>query len=108
MIDLDRPFRNDAAAPDATRRAIAKIISSKPSDHWRRLFDQADCCCTIVQSIEQAFDDAHFKERGLFEATLEGSEGIDMAALPVPIAKAFRADPEGAKSAPALGSYDEA
>lgn len=107
-IDLDRPFRNDAADPRATRQAIAEIISSKPSDHWRRLFDQADCCCTIVQSIEQAVNDVHFQERRLFEARLEGPDRIDMAALPVPITKAFRADPEIAKSAPALGSYDVA
>ncbi|MGI9449041.1 MAG: CaiB/BaiF CoA transferase family protein [Geminicoccaceae bacterium] len=106
-IDLDPPLRNDASDPATTRQAIAEIIESKPADHWRRVFEDADCCCTIVQSIELAVSDAHFQARGLFDAKLKGSDGDTMAALPVPVAKVFRADPEDPQSAPALGNNDD-
>ncbi len=106
-IDLDLPLRDDALDPAATSRAIADIILSKPSDHWRQIFDQVDCCCTIVQSIEQAVNDDHFQARGLFDARLKGADDSEMAALPVPIAEAFRTHPSFALSAPRLGSYDQ-
>ncbi|MGI9491143.1 MAG: CaiB/BaiF CoA transferase family protein [Geminicoccaceae bacterium] len=106
-IDLDQPLRNDARNPAASRQAITEIIASKPADHWRQIFDEADCCCTIVQSIEQAIDDPHFQARDVFDAQLEGSMGSAMPALPVPIAKIFRADPESTESAPALGGREE-
>jgi len=106
VIDLSLPLRNDAGDPAATSQAIAETIVSKPTDHWRQVFDQADCCCTIVQSVEQAINDIHFQARGLFDEKLKSSDGRKMAALPVPVAKIFRADPNVAQSAPALGSDD--
>lgn len=105
-IGLDLKLRNDAIDPVATQQSIAEIIASQPADHWRAIFDQVDCCCSIVQSLEQAVNGAHFQARGLFASKLRGSNGSEMAALPVPVAKIFRADPESSKCAPTLGNHN--
>jgi crotonobetainyl-CoA:carnitine CoA-transferase CaiB-like acyl-CoA transferase len=101
-IGLAAEFVNDLADPAATKRAIAAIIASKTSEHWRPIFQRADCCVTIVASLAEAVRDPHFVERGLFAAQISGQSGKTMPALPVPIAAQFR-EPPSAKPAPVLG-----
>jgi alpha-methylacyl-CoA racemase len=67
------------------------------------LFAAADCCTTVVASLQEALADPHFVERGLFAHTVTGETGRAMPALPMPIAPGFRAPP-GAKPAPPLGA----
>ena len=53
------------------------------------VFAAADCCVTIVASLEDAVRDPHFVGRGLFDREVEVG-GKRFPALPVPIASAFR------------------
>lgn len=100
-IALPAEFVNDLHDPNATRAAVARLIAARPSDEWRPIFAAADCCTTIVVSLEQAMRDPHFVKRGLFDYKIESAAGKTMQALPLPIVPKFR-DKPGAKKAPPL------
>jgi crotonobetainyl-CoA:carnitine CoA-transferase CaiB-like acyl-CoA transferase len=102
-IALAPDLANDAVDAAATKAAVAKIIAVETADHWRPLFAAADCCTTIVATLEEALADPHFVARGLFAHSLVGETGQTMAALPLPIDPHFREKP-GVKPAPRLGS----
>src|SRR5204862_3210616 len=93
----------DVADPAATKAAVAAIIARETAEHWRPKFAAADCCVTIMASLEEALHDPHFVERGLFAHKVAGRSGATMAALPVPIAATLRGAP-GTKQAPKLGA----
>jgi len=101
-IGLAAPLVDDFADPAATRAAVAAIIAEKSAEEWRPLFAAADCCVTIVASLEDAIRDPHFGARGLFARKIVAPSGAHMPALPLPIAPAFRGDPAEAKSPPPL------
>jgi crotonobetainyl-CoA:carnitine CoA-transferase CaiB-like acyl-CoA transferase len=100
-ISLPAEFVNDLRNPQATRAAVAQLISAQTSEHWRPIFADADCCATIVVPLQEAMRDPHFVERGLFAHRIETGTGKTWPALPLPIAPEFRAKP-GAKKAPPL------
>jgi alpha-methylacyl-CoA racemase len=102
-IGLAAPLMNDLADPGATRTAIAGIIARASAEHWRPKFAAADCCVTIMASLEEALHDPHFVERGLFAHTVVGPSGETMPALPVPIAETLRVPPHERPS-PKLGA----
>ena len=64
-IGLAAPLMNDLADPEATKAAVAEIIARETAEHWRPKFAAADCCVTIMASLEDALHDPHFVERGL-------------------------------------------
>ncbi|MPZ55910.1 MAG: CoA transferase [Rhizobiales bacterium] len=99
-IGLGPELINDLTDPAATRAAVAKIIAGRTADEWRPLLAQADCCVTIVVSLEEALRDPHFAARGLFEHRVASASGKTIPALPLPIAPEFR-EPASVKSAPA-------
>jgi crotonobetainyl-CoA:carnitine CoA-transferase CaiB-like acyl-CoA transferase len=101
-ISLAPDLANDFVDPAATKVAVAKIIATETADHWRPLLAAADCCATLVASLEEALADPHFIARGLFAHSVAGASGRTMPALPVPIAPEFRTAP-GVKAAPGLG-----
>jgi len=78
-----------------------KACQARTADEWRPIFATADCCVTIVVSLQEAMLDKHFIERGLFACTIEGASGKILPALPVPISPEFR-DKPGAKRSPPL------
>lgn len=93
---------NDSRDPKATRDAVAKLmIAARTAEEWRPVFAAADCCTTIVVSLEQALRDPHFVGRGLFDHKVDSASGKSMPALPLPAAPRFR-DKPGAKKAPNL------
>jgi crotonobetainyl-CoA:carnitine CoA-transferase CaiB-like acyl-CoA transferase len=102
-IGLPAPLMNDLADPEATKQAIAAIIARESAEHWRPKFAAADCCVTLMASLEEALHDPHFVERGLFAHQVAGASGRTMPALPVPIAEPLRAAP-GVKASPRLGA----
>jgi crotonobetainyl-CoA:carnitine CoA-transferase CaiB-like acyl-CoA transferase len=51
---------------------------------------QADCCATIVASLDEALADPHFVARGLFAHRIVAADGSAIPALPVPVAAPFR------------------
>ena len=101
-IGLAAEFIDDTHDPKATRNAVAKIIASRTAGQWRPVFAVADCCATIVTTLEQALRDPHFAGRGLFAHAVESASGKTMPALPLPIAPELRAPP-GRKRVPPLG-----
>ena len=101
LIGLPAKLRDDSKDAAATQRAVADRIRGKTADEWRRIFAGNDVCCAVVAGIEQALADPHFRERGVFGRGLL-AEGREIAALPVPVAAAFRSA-ETAAGYPALG-----
>jgi crotonobetainyl-CoA:carnitine CoA-transferase CaiB-like acyl-CoA transferase len=102
-IGLAPEFVDDRADPAATKAAVAAIIASKSAEEWGPKLAEADCCVTIMMTLEEALRDPHFVARGLFAHEIVGSSGTKtMPALPVPIDPSFRADPSVPKSAPKL------
>lgn len=89
-IDLPHALRRDGETPDATRAAVAERLRGRPSAAWRPLFAAADCCVTVVASLEEAVADPHFAARGLFTGTVTTPSGARLPALPLPIAPALR------------------
>lgn len=104
-IGLPPALRDDSTNPEATARAVAAIVASQPAAHWQSVFEPADCCCTIVQGLEDALADPQFRSRGAFAHGLSGPDGARITALPVPLAPALRPAP-ATKTAPALGADD--
>lgn len=88
-IALDPALRDDGPNAAATTGAVAALIAARPAEHWRGVFDRADCCCTIVATPQEAVMDPHFKSRGLFDRRA-GTVAANVIALPVPIDDGFR------------------
>jgi crotonobetainyl-CoA:carnitine CoA-transferase CaiB-like acyl-CoA transferase len=101
-IGLAPEFIDDRRDPAATKAAVAAIIGGKSADEWRPVFAKADCCVTIMATLEEAMHDPHFVGRGLFAHKVAGPTGATMPALPVPIDPAFRDDPAAVKAVPRL------
>lgn len=100
-IGLPQEFTNDFKNPSATKQAIRDIIAKETAAHWKPKFAAADCCVTIMATLEEALADEHFVKRGLFSEQLASAGGDkQIPALPVPIAPAFRV--KGARSYPCV------
>lgn len=105
-IGLPEHLRDDSLDAAATKAAVAEIIAGGTADHWRGVFDAADCCCSIVKTVEEAMADPHFKARGLFDRRVAGADGSDLIALPTPIAPALRGSAE-TRPFPVLGADNQ-
>jgi crotonobetainyl-CoA:carnitine CoA-transferase CaiB-like acyl-CoA transferase len=88
-IGLAPGARDDRRDPQAVIQAVAARIRDQTAEEWRAVFAGKDVCCNVVGSIEQALADPHFRARGLFDRKLT-ADGKSIAALPVPIAVAWR------------------
>jgi crotonobetainyl-CoA:carnitine CoA-transferase CaiB-like acyl-CoA transferase len=107
-IGLPAQFIDDARDPAASKAAVAAIIASRSAQDWRPILAEADCCATIVASLDEAVRDPHFAARGLFSHLVGGPSGATMPALPVPIAAEFRATIGRLQEAPELGADGDA
>ncbi len=107
LIELPEALRDDTADRAATIAAVGDIIGAMPASHWRQKFFGEDCCCSIVQDLEAALNDPHFRARGLFEHILTNEDGSLLPALPVPVAPQFRAPSDQPGAAPALGAHND-
>lgn len=104
VIGLDPALRADTADPVVTATEIARLVAAEDAPAWEQRLAGKDCCCSIMQDMADAVRDPHFASRGVFSASVTNEDGYEMPALPVPIAKDFRAAPDRALAAPALGS----
>ena len=102
-ISLADDLRQDSINPRATTEAIAKIIAARSAQHWAGVFRNADCCCTIVQTIQEAMQSEHFHARGLFDRRISSEDGEEIIALPVPVVDVLRSGVKLAQ-APQLGA----
>lgn len=105
-IGLPEDLCDDSLDMAATTSAIEKIISQKPADAWEPIFDHADCCCTIVKTLSEAMQDAHFRSRGVFSKRISNDQRSELTALPTPIVQEFTSQVRMA-SAPALGADND-
>ena len=79
----------------------------KCSSHHQIILDQiADCCCSIVKSIEEAVNDHHFKVREIFSNKIVNNLGEEIPALPIPIDKQFRKE-KVSDAVPKLGNAND-
>jgi crotonobetainyl-CoA:carnitine CoA-transferase CaiB-like acyl-CoA transferase len=90
-------LRDDSKDPQETTRAVAKIIAARPAAEWELRFAGVDVCVVVVKTLQEAVENPHFIERGLFQRSVQQGEQR-IPALPTPIAAGFRApeDQEGA------------
>lgn len=105
-IGLDETDADDARDPAATAKRVADIIRSRTAADWAPIFDEADCCCSIVQDLREALAHPHFKARMLFGYKLTNSAGEVIPALPVPIESEFRSAASESAGAPRLGEHN--
>jgi crotonobetainyl-CoA:carnitine CoA-transferase CaiB-like acyl-CoA transferase len=107
-IGLPAALADDRADPEATKRAVARIIRAQPASHWRPLLAAADCCATIVASLDEALADPHFVSRGLFAHRVASEDGSVSRALPLPLSPALRDSPGEPKRLAVLGGDNAA
>lgn len=108
-IGLPPALADDAADPAATKREVARIIRGRPAAHWRPILAAADCCTTIVASLEEALADPHFVARGLFAHRIApAADKAASPALPLPLAPLFREPPGPPKRVATLGADNDA
>jgi len=90
VIKLPNKFINMQNNQNEIIKRIRNIIISKDKNYWTKVFDEADCCCSTVKSIQEAINDNHFKIRNIFEKKIANDEGEELPALPIPIDNQFR------------------
>ena len=105
-IELPKKFFKTQNDQEKVIQEIKKIIGQKEKNYWLDVFNKADCCCSIVKSIEEAINDNHFKVRKIFENKIINNLGEEIPALPIPIDMQFRKDQKRA-SAPSLGDIND-
>jgi len=105
-IGLAPEFVDDRRDPQAAKAAVAATIARRTADEWRPILAAADCCVTVVATMEEALRDPHFTGRGLFAHRVEGESGATMPALPVPIDPAFRSKAK-TRRLPVLGADND-
>ncbi len=105
-IELPKKFIKMKNDQEKVIQEIRKIIGQKEKNYWLDVFNKADCCCSIVKSIEEAINDNHFKVRKIFENKIINNLGEEIPALPIPVDMQFRKDQKRA-SAPSLGDIND-
>ena len=105
-IELPKKFIKMQNDQEKVIQEIRKIIGQKEKNYWLGVFNKADCCCSIVKSIEEAINDNHFKVRKIFENKIINNLGEEIPALPIPVDMQFRKDQKRA-SAPSLGNIND-
>ena len=105
-IELPKKFIKMQNDQEKVIKEIRKIIGQKEKNYWLDVFNKADCCCSIVKSIEEAINDNHFKVRKIFENKIINNLGEEIPALPIPVDMQFRKDQKRA-SAPSLGNIND-
>ena len=105
-IELPKKFIKTQNNQEKVIQEIRKIIGQKEKNYWLDVFNKADCCCSIVKSIEEAINDNHFKVRKIFENKIINNLGEEIPALPIPVDMQFRKDQKRA-SAPSLGNIND-
>jgi len=99
-VGLEAPYTNDQRDPQATRTEVARLIAARTAVEWAPILQKADCCATIVATLDEALRDPHVVQRGLLAHRLALKAG-EIPALPVPISEQFRDKEPAAKPAPA-------
>jgi alpha-methylacyl-CoA racemase len=81
--------------------AVARCVAARDAATWEALLEQADTCCTVVRSLEEAVRDLHFAARDVFARQVVLPDHV-LPALPVPVVAALRRT-EAQVPAPSVG-----
>jgi crotonobetainyl-CoA:carnitine CoA-transferase CaiB-like acyl-CoA transferase len=103
-IGLEAEYVDDRRDPGRVIARVTEIIASRDAAEWRPIFEEADCCCSIVRDLRAAMNDPQFS--GLFTRRLANARGDTIPALPVPIANGLREPEDAPAAAPAPGSHN--
>ena len=106
VIDLDITCKGQKKTDQEIIEKVTSIIKSKTSGHWGKVFQKADCCCTVVKSLKEAVGDDHFISRNLFSKKVKINDETALPSLPLPISKQFLS-PKIIKSFPKLGEQNK-
>ena len=106
VIDLDITCKGQKKTDQEIIEKVTSIIKSKTSGHWGKVFQKADCCCTVVKSLKEAVGDDHFVSRNLFSKKVKINDETALPSLPLPISKQFLS-PKIIKSFPKLGEQNK-
>lgn len=101
IIGLAAELRDDRRDGEATAAGVARLIAGRTGKEWAPLLQQADCCASVVATLDEALRDPHFVARGLFRHGLAIGDSV-IPALPVPVAEPFREPQDTVKPAPPL------
>jgi alpha-methylacyl-CoA racemase len=93
VIGLPDKLRDDSAEPAATLAGVANAIAAHDAEHWRRAFDGVDSCVSVVATLEEAFNDPHYRARGVFAHSVL-TNGRAMPAAQIPVDPGFRLPPD--------------
>jgi crotonobetainyl-CoA:carnitine CoA-transferase CaiB-like acyl-CoA transferase len=104
-IDLPKKYLNMKNKEQEVIHKVRDIIVLKNKNYWLKVFNKADCCCSIVKSMEEAINDNHFKVREIFSRKISNDEGQEIPALPIPIDNQFRKG-KMSEEAPKLGFHN--
>jgi alpha-methylacyl-CoA racemase len=99
------PELADADPMQDVRAQVAERIAQQPLAYWRERFAGLDVCVSEVVGLEQAVQDPHFVQRGLFRRTVSTRTDARTTALPTPVDPQFLAEAADAAT-PALGQHD--
>lgn len=102
LLGLEAARLDDVGDPEGVRALVAERIAARTSAEWRAIFAGQDVCCNVVNSLEEALADPHFRGRGLFDRSVR-LDGRTMPATPSPIVPDLRT-PETELLPPALGA----
>ena len=106
VIDLDITYKGQKKTDQEIIEKVTSIIKSKTSGYWGKVFQKADCCCTVVKSLKEAVGDDHFISRNLFSKKVKINDETALPSLPLPISKQFLS-PKIIKSFPKLGEQNK-
>jgi crotonobetainyl-CoA:carnitine CoA-transferase CaiB-like acyl-CoA transferase len=107
VIGLPKPHRDDSRDPAATISKVREIIAQATAEEWQRRFSGKDCCASVMQTLQQAVAEPHFRARGIFDHLIENESGERLPALPMAIAPQFRSEPGKPGRSPALGAHND-
>ncbi len=106
-IGLAAEYRDDSINEEETIRQVASIIKAKSSSYWEPIFRLANCCCSIVKTVEEVLEDEQFRARGVFAEQLMSKNGDTIPAVPIPIINGLKKQGDGIDRAPKVGEHNE-
>ena len=106
-IELDRSRLDEVNHPREVIRAVGQRIQAKSSAQWRKIFEKRDACAVVANTLEEAVQDDHYLERGLFDQKIQNESGSLVNALPLPIVPELQSSRSSPKKVPSLGEHNK-
>ncbi|MCG8636316.1 MAG: CoA transferase [Desulfobacterales bacterium] len=71
LLDIEEytPFQYDENRRDEIISRLRKIFLGNTAGHWREMLEEADVCCSIVKTLDEAMAGDLFRERGMVSDT---------------------------------------